>query len=96
MELGVGSWELGVGSEKCGLGVSPSRAPFQDSWELGVGGWELGAKSATGRVTRPMVLGFPRLGSFHGRGTKAGRYGGTGQVEHLFKTVGSWESGVGS
>ncbi len=30
------SWELGVGSEKCGLGVSPSRAPFQDSWGLGV------------------------------------------------------------
>jgi hypothetical protein len=28
--------ELGVGSGKCGLGVSPSKAPFQDSWELGV------------------------------------------------------------
>jgi hypothetical protein len=28
---------------------------------------EMGAKSATGRVTRPVVLGFPRLGSFHGR-----------------------------
>jgi hypothetical protein len=24
---------MGVGSEKCGLGVSPSGAPFQDSWE---------------------------------------------------------------
>ena len=32
----VGGSELGVGSEKCGLGVSPSGAPFQDSWELGV------------------------------------------------------------
>jgi hypothetical protein len=31
---------------------------------------ERGAKSAAGRVTRPVVLGFPRLGSFHGRGTR--------------------------
>jgi hypothetical protein len=29
-----------------------------------------GAKSADGRVTRPVVLGFPRLGLFHGRGTR--------------------------
>ena len=26
-----------------------------------VGSWELGAKSADGRGTRPVVLGFPRV-----------------------------------
>ncbi len=32
---------MGGGSEKCGLGVSPSRAPFQDRWELGVESLEI-------------------------------------------------------
>jgi glycolate oxidase len=46
-----------VGSEKCGLGVSPSGAPFQDSWELLVVGM-MGDNNYDGSLSLSPVAPF--------------------------------------